>query len=814
MINFHKITLDNGINVEIDILNQSAMVIKSNEASGNVVIPQSVFFESKKYLIDSIGEHAFDGNKKIKSLSFVPDSEIRYFGNFAFSESSLITLTIPSKFTKFEERWCENANSLVDINVVPKNPDFMFQDGLLLNKSQTILYFASRTIPKVKIPTTVKLIFPSAFYNSHINTIEFEKDSELETIDKSAFYGCDNLTHLSLPSSVTRINIEAFSWSHLEFFECEAKTLNIGNWCFNFCDSLKCVSFPKAANITIGADAFKKVADNFVLCVPEGAIVAGEGVQGISIEYIKPVSFDTISKTDFHTKIRRKSLPKEKTHMKIFNADKTKDKTDKKGAKTGKKDAKTDKKDAKTDNKETKTAKKDDMVTKKFHDETKRTFHNEKNKIRSQTSLSSAHKAASPQPKISYMTINSKDDGSNHKDLRPSEVSKSSKSEIAEYERKIHALQQENKQIIKEYSFEIAQLKNDKRKLTQSLRTQEESNKMITNYKKEILSLKEEVRIIKKENDKLNAQNKELTESFIKLNKKYELNKKDISFYNIEESKYHIIEEIERGATSTVFKVEKREMVTTVCAFKHLNSSQFKDQKNFIRECEIMYSVQHPCISKIIGFSHGGKTLPPTIILHYYPTDLAKSITQLTNTEKVQAIVDISLGLRYLHEVQDTMHRDLKPANILLSKHNHVRIGDFGLAKSVSVKESLTKGVGTLGFMAPELINEDEYTMKVDQYSFGILMYFILTNGKVPPFKMLDVLTGKMFPIPNTIPRFGRRMIEDCCSIDPKNRPTFSLILETLKSNNYSLLPNIDINSITNRINHIEFKEHLNDVLY
>ncbi|WP_304523318.1 protein kinase domain-containing protein, partial [Bacteroides acidifaciens] len=66
------------------------------------------------------------------------------------------------------------------------------------------------------------------------------------------------------------------------------------------------------------------------------------------------------------------------------------------------------------------------------------------------------------------------------------------------------------------------------------------------------------------------------------------------------------------------------------------------------------------------------------------------------------------------------------PSNILLSQNKHVRISDFGLAKEEDIETSQSKGVGTLRFMAPELVDEEDeeneqqerYTNKVDFYSF------------------------------------------------------------------------------------------------
>lgn len=75
------------------------------------------------------------------------------------------------------------------------------------------------------------------------------------------------------------------------------------------------------------------------------------------------------------------------------------------------------------------------------------------------------------------------------------------------------------------------------------------------------------------------------------------------------------------------------------------------------------------------------------------------------------------------------MRRDLKPANVLLSIKLHARITDFGLTKEDGLEASSSKGIVSLRFMAPELLNEGDavFTNKVDVYSIGITFIYIVT---------------------------------------------------------------------------------------
>ncbi|XP_035040884.2 G protein-coupled receptor kinase 5 [Hippoglossus stenolepis] len=93
---------------------------------------------------------------------------------------------------------------------------------------------------------------------------------------------------------------------------------------------------------------------------------------------------------------------------------------------------------------------------------------------------------------------------------------------------------------------------------------------------------------------------------------------------------------------------------------------------------------------------------------------------------------EVCCGLMHLHQ-KSILYRDLKPENILLDDNGHIRISDLGLAVRLS-EGSLVRGrVGTLGYMAPEVIGHDHYGMSADWWGLGCLIYE-MTSGQ-PPFK-------------------------------------------------------------------------------
>ena len=246
---------------------------------------------------------------------------------------------------------------------------------------------------------------------------------------------------------------------------------------------------------------------------------------------------------------------------------------------------------------------------------------------------------------------------------------------------------------------------------------------------------------------------------------------------------------IGEGGTSSVKLVVKNEEF----AMKELKDSDHKSVQRFLTEGEAMFILRHPCVLGIVAVNYGDASHPPSLILKLEPTSLESAVASraLDDADKCRIAVETVLGMRYIHG-RGYMHRDLKPSNILLSKDGHARISDFGLAKEESLEISQTKGVGTLRFMAPELFAQDEdddvtrYTNKVDVYSFGITLIYIVA-GSYPKFNMRNAVNGVLPQLPDSIVAWVRELIVSCLSFEAGSRPSFDAIFETLKANNYDL---------------------------
>ncbi|WVZ08634.1 hypothetical protein V8G54_021980 [Vigna mungo] len=102
---------------------------------------------------------------------------------------------------------------------------------------------------------------------------------------------------------------------------------------------------------------------------------------------------------------------------------------------------------------------------------------------------------------------------------------------------------------------------------------------------------------------------------------------------------------------------------------------------------------------------------------------------ELSWDERLQIAVDISHGVEYLHEgaVPHVVHRDLKSANILLDHSMRAKVSDFGLSKE-EIFDGRNSGLkGTYGYMDPAYITSSKFTVKSDIYSFGIIIFELIT---------------------------------------------------------------------------------------
>jgi serine/threonine protein kinase len=110
---------------------------------------------------------------------------------------------------------------------------------------------------------------------------------------------------------------------------------------------------------------------------------------------------------------------------------------------------------------------------------------------------------------------------------------------------------------------------------------------------------------------------------------------------------------------------------------------------------------------------------------------LGNRTMKLTWVQRLRMLKSAALGINYLHTLpQCIIHRDLKPSNLLVDENWNVKIADFGFARIKEENATMTR-CGTPCWTAPEIIRGEKYAEKADVYSFGIIMWEMLTRKYV-----------------------------------------------------------------------------------
>ena len=160
--------------------------------------------------------------------------------------------------------------------------------------------------------------------------------------------------------------------------------------------------------------------------------------------------------------------------------------------------------------------------------------------------------------------------------------------------------------------------------------------------------------------------------------------------------------------------------------------------------------------------------------------DILKSKERLAEEEAVRYFHQTCKGVEYLHS-KNVIHRDLKPENLLISsENNELKICDFGW--SVNQDDDMrTTFCGTYEYMAPEIVENKSYDMRVDIWSLGILLYEMLHGHS--PFRsgkmmaVLDNIRRGVYKMREDISPESRHLIMSILQVDPSKRPTVDKIL-------------------------------------
>ncbi|XP_074281277.1 G-type lectin S-receptor-like serine/threonine-protein kinase LECRK3 isoform X2 [Silene latifolia] len=206
-------------------------------------------------------------------------------------------------------------------------------------------------------------------------------------------------------------------------------------------------------------------------------------------------------------------------------------------------------------------------------------------------------------------------------------------------------------------------------------------------------------------------------------------------------------DEIGRGSFGVVYKGN----ITTggnqySVAVKRLDRTFKGADKEFTAEVNVIGLTHHKNLVRFIGYC---KEEDERLLVYEYMSngtvaDYLFSDKRPSWVERIQIGQGIARGLLYLHEECTTqiIHCDIKPQNVLVDDHHNARIADFGLAKLLVLNQNYTNTAvrGTKGYLAPEWFKNKPVSVKVDVYSFGVLLLEIICCRKCV---LMDVSTDE-----------------------------------------------------------------------
>ncbi|CAK1555154.1 unnamed protein product [Leptosia nina] len=244
-------------------------------------------------------------------------------------------------------------------------------------------------------------------------------------------------------------------------------------------------------------------------------------------------------------------------------------------------------------------------------------------------------------------------------------------------------------------------------------------------------------------------------------------------------SQFELLKVLGEGSFGKVFLVRKVSGpdAGTLYAMKVLKKATLKvrDRERTKMERNILVEMGHPFIVKLhYAFQTAGKLY---LILDFLRggdlfSRLSKEV-MFTEEDVKFYLAELALALEHVHKL-GIIYRDLKPENILLDADGHIALTDFGLSKLPPSSDKAYSFCGTVEYMAPEVVNRKGHTFAADWWSFGVLMFEMLTgnlpfHGATRHETMTQILKAKL-GMPANLSEEAQSLLRALFKRNPQNR--------------------------------------------
>lgn len=259
---------------------------------------------------------------------------------------------------------------------------------------------------------------------------------------------------------------------------------------------------------------------------------------------------------------------------------------------------------------------------------------------------------------------------------------------------------------------------------------------------------------------------------------------------------YHNIiveKQLGKGSYGIIYKARLNDEVVALKTIKGGEDAQVAAFAEFRREVWLMSGLEHPCIVNLRGYTLN----PLSMVMECVPGGDLFGFLHNPDIEmdwqlRLKIALDIASGMSFLHNINPPfLHRDMKSPNCLIVDHKRgspvvCKVADFGLSSRLFAGQLSDRAVENPTWCAPEVMKKKPYTEKADVYSYGIILWELLTRKM--PFDNYtfqhqledDIFKGLRPLIPeDCIPEYANLM-RACWDENASIRPSFDRILEVL----------------------------------